>query len=40
MKTLKIIIDNKEYEIKVKEKDVDLLLKIIDAFRSSDLLKK
>ena len=35
MKTLKITIDNKEYEIKVKEKDVDLLLKVIDAFNNN-----
>lgn len=32
MKTLKITIDNKEYEIKVKEEDVEVLLKIIKVF--------
>jgi len=32
MKTLKITIDNKEYELKVKEDDADLLLKIINVF--------
>ena len=32
MKTLKITIDNKEYEIKVKGEDVEVLLKIIKVF--------
>ena len=32
MKTLKITIDNKEYEIKVKEEDVEILLKVIKVF--------
>lgn len=32
MKTLKITVDNKEYEIKVKEEDVEILLKIIKVF--------
>ena len=32
MKILKITIDNKEYEIKVKEEDVEILLKIIQTF--------
>lgn len=32
MKTLKIIVDNKEYEIKVKDEDVKILLKIIKVF--------
>ena len=32
MKTIKITIDNKEYEIKVKEEDSEILLKIIKIF--------
>jgi len=32
METLKIIIDNKEYKIKVKEEDAEILLKIINLF--------
>ena len=32
MKTLKITIDNKEIEIKVKPQDIGILLKIISLF--------
>ena len=33
MKTLKIIIDNKEIKtIKVKDQDIDILLKVIEVF--------
>ena len=32
MKTLKIIIDKKEIEVKVKAEDIDLLLRIIPTF--------
>lgn len=36
MKILKITIDNKEYEIKVKEDDVEILLKIINTFNEPE----
>ena len=36
MKTIKIKIeDNKEYEIKVKEEDVEILLKIVKVFETT-----
>jgi len=36
MKTLKIIIDNKEIKtIKVKDQDVNILLKIIEVFKEA-----
>ena len=33
MKTVKIIIDNKETEMQVKDQDIDTLVKVIKAFR-------
>jgi len=36
MKTIKIIIDNKDIEIKVKPQDIDILLKIIALFNQKD----
>jgi len=33
MKTIKIIIDNKETEIQVKDEDLDTLVKVIGAFK-------
>ena len=38
MKTLKITIDKKEYEIKVKEEDVKVLLKILNVFNEDKLV--
>ena len=34
MKTIKIIIDKKEIEVKIKAEDIDILLKIISVFNS------
>ena len=34
MKTIKIIIDKKEIELKVRAEDIDILLKIISVFSS------
>ena len=38
MKILKITIDKKEYEIKVKEEDVKVLLKILNVFNEDKLV--
>lgn len=40
MKALKITIGNKEYEIKVKEEDVEVLMKIINIFDESGKKEK
>ena len=32
MKVIKIIVDNKEIEVKIKAEDIDILLKIIEVF--------
>jgi hypothetical protein len=34
MKTLKTIIDKKEIEVKIKDEDIDILLKIISVFNT------
>ena len=39
MKTLKVTIDNKEYKIKVKEENVEVLLKILNVFNEDKLGK-
>jgi len=36
MKTLKITIDNKEIELKIKHQDIEILLKIISLFGQKD----
>ena len=34
MKTIKIIIDKKEIEVKIKDEDIETLLKIISVFNA------